>query len=513
MFQVPIIQDSAQLQTDTGRRRNQADANAYGAAEARALGAVSEGLSNVAEVAAEKQDELAETRARELDNELSRRLRDRLYNTETGYFSTARGRNALDGRAQVEGDIDAIVNELAASAPDERSRRLFADVGRRRATDALGDVAVYAARQADEYRNTVSEAAIEESISNAIAVYDDPVQRAAHMDTGVAEIQRLAERMGWDEQVRDNRIRQYQSDLNARVIVQLAESDPDRAMAMFQAIAPSMTAEDRAQLGATMRGVRRQAEENITDEAWTYVSEGRAIPAELWARVPGRARIDIQDYRRRRAEGVGDGGAARSRYTDIMDEALSNPDAFAHRDLRSERGALGDRLYLELRERQERVRNGEGLSGALDEQFVNRAYARAATQWRIAGLPLTASGEPSADADADEVAHYAELRTDFLGLLERFTRDQGREPTEAEINDLARRLTVERRRASNGILGFGRREAVRLSDQYVPYSQIPPQDRARVAALLQEEGLPATPSNIESEYERLRADALGVPVE
>lgn len=512
MFQVPIIQDSAQLQTDTGRRRNQADANAYGAAEARALGAVSEGLSNVAEVAAEKQDELAETRARELDNELSRRLRDRLYNTETGYFSTARGRNALDRRAQVESDIDAIVNELAASAPDERSRRLFADVGRRRATDALGDVAVYAARQADEYRNTVSEAAIEESISNAIAVYDDPVQRAAHMDTGVAEIQRLAERMGWDEQVRDNRIRQYQSDLNARVIVQLAQNDPERAETMFQTIAPSLTAEERAQLSATMRGVRRQAEENITDEAWTYVSEGRAIPPELWARVPGRARIDIQDYRRRRAEG-GDGSGDRRLYTDIMDEALSDPEAFGRRDLRAERGALGDRLYLDLRERQERVRNGEGLSGALDDRFINRAMARAHTQWRIAGLPLTASGEPSADADADDVARYAELRTDFMGLLERFTRDQGREPTEAEINDLARRLTVERRRASNGILGFGRREAVRLSDQYVPYSQIPPQDRARVAALLQEEGLPATPSNIESEYERLRADALGVPVE
>ena len=123
---IPLIQDSQQLQVGEGRQRVQSSPDAFGAQEARGLAQVGQGLGQVAQVSAEIDDNFNEARAYELDTELSRRIRDRLYNTESGYLSTQRGRNAIDGRAQVEADIDQELQTVGDFLDDFLRHRRFA---------------------------------------------------------------------------------------------------------------------------------------------------------------------------------------------------------------------------------------------------------------------------------------------------------------------------------------------------------------------------------------------------
>src|SRR5690606_32955718 len=113
-----------------------------------------------------------------------------------------------------------------------------------------------------------------------------------------------------------------------RTIVHLATTDPDAAEDIYTRIRPELTADDAAQLLTTMRAARRQGEDDIIDQAWVFVSEGRRVPPELWGRVPGRARIDIQNEIRRRAEG-GAGGGDRILVEDLRVMAVADPERFA----------------------------------------------------------------------------------------------------------------------------------------------------------------------------------------
>lgn len=487
MPSVPIIQDSAQLDTNTGRQRIQGDPNAFGAQEARATGALSQGLDKVAAVATEIDDDYNEANARELDNQLSARIRDRLYNTESGYLSTQRGRNALDTRAQVEADIDAAAAELLPQARNPRAAAMYQDVARRRVTDALGSVATYAARENVTYQNEVSEASINEALDNAVAAFDDPAQVAANRDTILNELQTLGRRNGWDETVLNQRIRQFQSDLNTRVVVQLAGTNPTAAQHYFAQIALTLTAQDRAELGTTMRAAIRQGEDDIIDQAWVYVAEGRAIPADLWGRVPGRARIDIQNERRRRAEN-GAGTGDRTLIEDLNVMAVADPNRFAQADLRAVRGSLGSH-YDELSIAQARIRNGEEGGDVVQQRTAFNAVRD------IASTTLNIDLTPTESANASERNLASAFNAALLREVETFTAANpggGIDGPTAQI--LIGRAYVQMRGSGvsrsqgrvSGIRGRNDRSSVTpTTEVVVPYDAIPGDVARRIGTNLQ----------------------------
>ena len=261
--------------------RTQASPNDFGAQEAQALGAVAQGTQRVAEVAHQIDDDYNEANAQELDTELSRRIRDRLYNPESGYLSTARGRTAVDQRAQVEADIDGLATEVGQQARSPRAAQMFSRAARARADSALGQIATHATEQTRAYQNEQSEAVISESVDNAVAGYHEPAIVAANIDTAIGEIQRLAQREGWDDTIVQNRVRRVQSDVNSRVIVQLAAVDPNGAEEYYQRILPTLTAQDAAELRTTMRAAQTQARERVTGAVYQALANGqdyRAIP-------------------------------------------------------------------------------------------------------------------------------------------------------------------------------------------------------------------------------------------
>lgn len=495
---IPLIQDSATLETATGRQRIGDDANAFGAQEARGLAALGQGLGGVAEVAAEKDDEFAEAEALEADNELSRGIRERLHGVENGYLTTQRGRAAIDGRLQVEADVDEMAVAIGERISNPRARAMYDRVARRRVGDTLGSIASYAAQQTREFNNQQSESRVQEAVDNAVAAYGDPASVNANVSIAMGEIERLARREGWSEDTTRNRIRQLRSDITRRVIVQLAETDPTQAEAMYETVRPQLSAQEAGELLTTMRMARREREDGLIDEAWSFVAAGREIPGELWSSLPGRAQIDIQNERRRRAEG-GSGGGDRTLIEDLRVMAVADPEQFARADLRAVRGALGS-SYDELAIAQANIRNGrEGAD-------INQQRTTYSSLLATAEAALGSTGVDLAE-DSDQGRAF---RANLLRELQAYQAAGGTTPNGDEAQIIIGRAWVSMRGSDvertqgrvRGDRGRTSRSAVIAGTEVnVPYALIPPATALRIGTRLQERlGRQPTQGEVENAY-------------
>lgn len=507
---VPVIQDTADLETATGRQRNQASPDAFGAGQARGAAALAEGIGKVAEVAAHEDDLADETNARDLANQLSARIRTRLYNTNDGYLSTQRGINALNSRGQTEADIDTIANELAVNARNPRAAQRYRELAGQQVSGALGDVATHAAQENTNYQNTVSEAHIQEAMDNVVAHYGDPASVAGYTDAGISEIQRVGQLNGWDSEIVANRIRRFQSDATSRVIVATAATDPAAADQMYQRLLPTLSADDAAQLQTTIRAVRRQTEDDTIDQAWAYVSDGQRIPPDLWQRVPGRARIDIQNELRRRAEG-GDGGGDRARATDLQVMALSDPRAFARVDLRAERSRLGESAYRQLALAQTQIQNGT------EDQTVEQQRTALTALIGTAGEALAPYGfdvSPTERAPQRDRDRANAFRGALLRELQTYqTQHPGQSPSAEDAQVLIGRAVVamrgnnvpdQLRIQNNGARSGNRNGAVpSMGEAVVPYELIPDDLRQGIVQNLQRRlGRVPSRGEVENAYSR-----------
>lgn len=509
---IPLIQDSQQLQVGQGRQRTQASPDAFGAQEARASGAVAQGLGQVAQAAAEIDDDFNEAEARELDNQLSQRIRERLYNTTDGYLSTQRGRNAIDARAQVEADIDAYASELAGAARNPRAAAMYQQVARQRVTSALGSIATYASEQNTAYQNEVTEARLNEFVDNAVAAYADPAAVAEQISAAVGvmqpdgsyrggELESAGRRLGWTPGVLDQRRRRFQSDVTSRVIVHLATIDPQAAEEMWTRARPMLTAQEAGELLTTIRGARREADEAAVDEAWTYVAGGQRIPPEVWARVPGRARIDIQNEQRRRAEG-GAGTGDRALIEDLRVMAVADPERFATADLRAVRGALGS-SYDDLAIEQAEIRNGRAES-----EDVTRVRTTFNALRDIAETTLGVDLTPGERADDPERRRATAFEAALLREVQQFQAGNPGAPIDNEAaNVLIGRAWVGMRgegisRQEGRVMGNGsRRRSAGPSEVVVPYRAIPREVALRIATRLQRRlGRQPTEGEVEGAY-------------
>ena len=276
MATVPVIQDNVQLQTQTGRRGFSADADAYGGAEARGLANVGQGLASVAEAADKIDLAYSEARAREADNTYAARLRAEV----TTYTNSQLGRNAIDNRAAIEARIAEIGDDIG-SGLSGRAARAYREAANRRAAGALGDVAEHSARQARAFQIEQIDVAIDNATNDGVAAFADPDARDRARERGMAEVNRLGVLQGWDETIIANRRREFASDFNARIITQLAVTDPEAAQALYTAERSNMDAQSAGELLTTMRVAQNQAQERVVGAVYQAFANGqdyRSIP-------------------------------------------------------------------------------------------------------------------------------------------------------------------------------------------------------------------------------------------
>jgi hypothetical protein len=303
---------------------------------------------------------------------------------------------------------------------------------------------------------------------------------------------------------------------------------------MYRRVRPSLSAQEAGELLTTLRAAIRQAEDDIIDEAWAYVSNGQRVPADLWARVPGRARIDIQNEQRRRAEG----GARRGDSflidsLDVMDDR-----DFARVDLMAIRSALGS-SFERMASRQREIR--EGTQDRTVEQqrtTFNALVTTAENALAPYGLDFTITEGMPDDERRTAVAFRAALQRE----LQAFQAAGGVTPTADEAQILIGRAWVgmsgdlvtreqgrvqgdRGRSGAPGERGDGRRRGTRVNPTTqvnVPYAAIDPRMSEAIRASLRRrlgddptqgeienayaailEAGPRTPADLEQVYSRL----------
>lgn len=291
MAVIPLIQDSAQLQTQTGRRRANANESAFGGLEARALQQVATGVDRVAQVAQDLDDDLNEADARELDNRLSASIRDRLYNADTGYLTTARGRNALDQRSEVAASLQQEMQAIAQAARNERSRAMFTAAAPQRLGDAFSQVERHAAEQMLNYQDEQTEARVQEAQRNAGVSWrdDEVVQR--NIGAIGAEFEGLGRRRGWSPEQIANETAKARANAVQDVIRQRAEADP-------QGVLRSLTAETPEGVYAFLDpGHRSTLVNQVQGELRRREAEARAQQAQYRADLRDTMTLQQQQLR------------------------------------------------------------------------------------------------------------------------------------------------------------------------------------------------------------------------
>lgn len=551
---VPRIQDSAQLDTSLGRQRSQGDHDAFGAQEGRGLQVLGQGIDRVRVAAEEIDDNFNEANARELDNQLSARIRDRLYNTESGYLSTQRGRNALDQRAQVEADIDAAAAELLPQARNPRAAAMFQQVARERVARALGGVATYAAEQNTAYQNEVSEARLNEFQDNAVAAYADPVAVNEQIVGAIGalqpdgtrsggEIEAIAQRNGWDEEITAQKRRQFQSELLSSVVVNLATTDPVAAEEMMVRIRPELTAQAAGELLTTVRAAQAQARERTTGAIWQALANGQD-PRQLaeWEEFStnplyGREHETFNEYRRQRAASATT-NAYSTRVSEAAADELEATGALTPRvlmlvtDYATGRINVGPRrprqpapdMTPEQFQREtgmtpQRARtlfdsmNNDDLLRVLNRrngQTDNAAVDRANEDiLRIAEPMAQSMGLVVTGTTADNAERRGAFQAYIYREASAYVQQHGERPDDAAIQAIARRALLHVN--AHGRTRNDRGEPVTGGDRYafepVPYSQIPREERNAIENNLRLSlGARPTHAQVEARYaEFLRA--------
>lgn len=531
MTTVPVIQDSVALDTATGRHRLQGDPDAYGAAQARGIATVAQGVQAVADTASELDDHFNEANARELDNEYSARLRKELYDPEGGYLTAQRGRNAVDARTDVEGRIDAMAMEVAGQARNPRARAMAVEVMRRRAAAALGQVAEHAATQSRAYQSEQIETGLQEATDNAVAAYGDEPTVRANIQTGASMLQRAARLNGWSDETLASRQRQFQSDIIKRTIEQLAVTDPVAAEDLFTRERENMAAQDAGELRTTMRAAQAQARERLSGQIWQAIANGqnpRAI--EAWREFStnplyGTEHVQVNDYLRARAEhaasGVADAALDRiSRRTgdELLAIAADTRDGGPQRLDLIVRAAQGTLRVGNPMPRQARpdMTEGEfqaatGMSSARARGYYQRLRGDALRE--VLERVNSAETANSVETTTDRVLEYAEpyaqsAGVEIAGQSNAQRRARLRVYVYTRVRELLRSGTpidqaTRDQIARDAVAGSGASNRAFLDMR--AYDEIPRNERNAIEQRMRARGQTPTPQLVEEAYARFLA--------
>jgi hypothetical protein len=515
--------------------RVQADEDAFGALEARATARVAHGLETVAQTAQKVDDEFNEANARELDAEFRARTRDRLYNPETGYLSTARGAGALERRQEIETGIQQDLDEIVSRARSPRAAALARQALSQHATDTLNSVATHLARESNTYQNEQSEARILEAQSGAVAAWGDEAAVRANIATAIGEAQNVARRNGWSPEQTQARVRAIQSGIYTSVIQQMAVSSPTEAEALFERIRPSLDAQAAGELRTTMRAAQREYIDQVEGMGWQAFAAGRPLssldPAafreltsnpllgQSYARLTEAYRTRAQSY----ASGAGRAKDNSPAYLGLLHVALTQPGQFTRQgwlesilaDADSTQISGGD--VARLLERRQSLQGGPN-GGAVDLQSQAYGAVRNIAEAMLGDrFDLTPGDRRGREGDAARAASSA-FNSALLQEVVPFVESQRRLPNALETQEMIGRAVVRlpRERVVAPLRvqeSRGRREGFRALGEgvtpaaVVPFDLIPRDARREIVLRYQNThgGRQPTVGYVEATYARFLA--------
>jgi uncharacterized protein (TIGR02594 family) len=258
-----------------------ASADDMGAAVGRGLGAVSQGLGQAAQAAAQIQALDDEAIVKERDNALAARLREMQYG-EGGYM-TLSGRAAVEARDRFEGELERVRTEVGGDLTPSQAA-MFNRASTARVSSILDRSIVHQANERKAWYNDASTQRLDTFSQDALAGYRDPNTVMRNIAAGQAELRSMAELQGWDADALANREAEFISGVHKNVVMRMAQDDPIAADAYRQSVEGSLRGSDRFDLERTLAAPLLQARATGVAEgilSGAFVEATQPVPPSL----------------------------------------------------------------------------------------------------------------------------------------------------------------------------------------------------------------------------------------
>jgi hypothetical protein len=508
--------------------------------------ALAQGLGQVADVADRIDLRAAESKANEVDTQLTRAW-DQWEDDNRGKYTN----QAADGYTKA---VDAWWKDAAKTYGGSLDARAQAMVGKtlsRRQTLALEQAGKHEFTEKERYADSTTEAAANTATVNALKTGDY-----------AGEAQRIREltdeqgrRKNWDKDQRDAARNARLGQFNTAVIAQLAEKDaaaaqvylngaiergeikPDqqpRLEAIVKSEADNQFATQKAAELATLslkeqlaeaakitdpqrrektitqiklntalvREAEAEAERQASDQAWQMFSRGQKIPETILSSMNGRERAQLAESQRTRADRLAAGTPVKTNmlaYIDVR-EKLARGETV---DLRAYTEKIGKAEMEQLLDIQGAVRTGGVKQDSMltDEGRINAAIVSLGIDKRkkpeqaamiTNEIDRRVRSASAAKGGKDLTADEKQGIVDRVVLDKVFVSEFGRDPQKPLIL-----LTPEEQKNAY----------VEVNGEEVKLSSIPLNDRQQIIASLQRRGEPVSEQAIAEVYVRVKKPA------
>ena len=201
----------------------QASAEDAGAAIARGMGAVGQGLGQVANAALAVQEMDDDARLKEADARAAARLRELQYG-EGGYL-TLEGKAAVEARAAYEAQAAKVFEEEGAGFTG-RAGAKWKDMSMARTNQILDTAIVHQANERKKWFGEASASRVDTFAEDALAGYQNPKTVTRNIAAGIMEIRQQGALQGWDADTLRNRETEFASGVHKNIALRLAQTDP-----------------------------------------------------------------------------------------------------------------------------------------------------------------------------------------------------------------------------------------------------------------------------------------------
>ena len=296
-----------------------ASADDFGAAQARGLGAISEGLGQAANAMQQLRDLEDIARAKDADNQFAAWVRERSYG-EGGYM-TLEGRAAVEARELFAREAVAKRQEFGASLSGAAAAK-YKIASEARLNGLLEGSIVHAANARKEWFKIASTDRINTFAEDAFASYSNPTKVAKNIAAGQAELRTMAELQGWDADTLKNKEAEFVSGIHKNIALRIAQNDPLAADKYRKEYASALSASHQYDLEAALGAAVKEAEAiRLTENILRAGRSTSTTPAKAAKQTtmgmtgPTQARAILT------ARSVG--GATRSDAIDALDGAFA----------------------------------------------------------------------------------------------------------------------------------------------------------------------------------------------
>lgn len=535
MPQVPVYGDR-QLRTEALRppTAREADVSSGG----RAMGAALMSVGNEVDKIALRE---SETRANEVDNQITRAWNQ--------WEDENRGKYTNQTADGYRNAVDTWWKEAAKTYGADLDPRAQQMVGRalmRRQTLALDQAGKHEAVEKEKYADSTTGASINTATVNALKSGDYEGEAARIRDLVAMQ----GARKNWDKAQRDAEVNNRLGTYHTAVATQLAERDaaaaqtyleaaiqrgevpPDRQTRLETIIKGEADNQFAAQFAAQnarlpfdeqlkvageiadpkrrektlmqiknnhalVKEAQRAQEENFADQAWQLVGQGRRVPEAVLAGMDGRARVQLQEHLRAKAErGPAVPKTDPKDHARLVDLMLNDPEAFKQERLIAAKLSPSDLEQFAAKQQALRAGGAKQDSMLSDEARVNAALIGAgidgkkqpeiATQvrteidQRVRAASAEKGGKPLTPDEKQRVV-------DSVMMDKVFVDEWGRDPQKP----LSLLKPDEMKDAY-----------VNVGGKPVKLSSVPATDRAQIIAALKRRGMPVTEQAIAETFLR-----------